>query len=478
MKRFSGIERADGFYGVERDIDGDFFWTRPRFSLKRQSPFGYLHMKICYLGAAGTLSIRSGSNGSGSGTGCALHSGWQELVVELPDAGSVGDKLNFQVAPAATVPPDSREFGICIRSIQGFDSPEEYRRRVRRLSNERDNEAEYQRGDTVLTTTPPKLRIDLESRCNMLPRCVYCAWDYTKVLETENTGWVPFTPDFFDELGEYYENAMEVVNCNHGETLLSPHFAAVVKRLDQDGKRFEFTTNGMLLNESVCSLLLGKEVYVYVSLDAATADSFAKYRNDQFDLIIGNIRRLCREKETHGGGFPKVFVSFILMRSNLAEIDAYLALCHELGVDAVKFRTLDEHDHTQGETQRRAGFEFNYAGERLNQEELKAAKTSILQANSKWGLTLFFQIDAEESCGPCDELWRSLYVLDRGIQPCCVGRGRIPNDTGIGVTSRKERIDRALNSRENQTLRAILAQGRFPDYCRELECPLIQECAK
>lgn len=474
MKRFSGIELGNGFYGVEQDIDGDFFWTQPQFALARQLPFGYLYLKLCYMGTKGTLSFGMGSTRKGW-TEVALHSGWQEFVVELPGAGNAGDQLEFQVNPSVTVPTDSREFGICVRSIQGVVSVEEYRRIVNRLDNEKTNEAEYQRGVTVLTTTPPKIRIDMETRCNMLPRCIYCAWDYTKGLEQENTTRIPFTPAFFDELGVYYENALEVVNCGHGEPLMSRDFKAVVERLDRDGKHFEFTTNGLLMDDVFQTLVLGKDIYIYVSIDAATAASYARYRNDQFDLLIGNIRRLCREKEAHVGGFPKVIMAFILMRSNLEEVEEFLALSHDLGVDAIVFKSLVKYDHTNGETQFRAGFEFNYANERLHRDELKVAKDAIVTANQKWGTKLFFLLDAAEAGGSCDELWRSLYVLERGI--CCFGRGPALIEGGVAILSRREQIDRALNSSIFQSLRATIAQDRIPSYCSELDCPLIPEHA-
>lgn len=472
MKRFYGLTQRDGFYGMEQDIDGSFFWTEPRFCMERQQPFGYLYLKMCYLAATGKLTIEQA--GGEWCTTVALQAGWQEVAVALPQAGQAGELINFAVTPSTTAPPDPREFGVRIRSFLAIDAVAEYQRIRRRLDNARENEREFLAGVPVLTTTPTKLRIDLESRCNMLPRCVYCAWDFTKEQEQENQARVPFTPAIFDELGPYYDNAEEVVNCSHGETLLSPYLAAVVERLDRDGKHFEFTTNGILLRESLHELLLEKDIYVYISLDAATADGYARYRSDQFDTITGNIRKLTQAKRARGTVFPRIFVSFILMRSNVAELAEFLALSHELGVDAVLFRTLNEYDNTQGQTLHRAGFDFNYSAERLSRQELGVAKAALAELNQRWGLTLFFLCDTGEAkpVNACYELWQSLYLLDRGYMPCCVGRHPAlfkPEDAHL---PRRQQIERFLNSPEMQTMRTQLAAGRLPDYCRELDCPL------
>lgn len=473
MERFFGLLREQGFYEVEKDVEGEFFWTQPQFALVWQQPGRYWVAKFFYLGDAGRLTIQSPD--AGWRTEVALRQGWQEVAVALPQAGEAGERLQFQVEPPMTAPPDPRRFGLRFRSWRGIDCAAEFGRIDRRLANARRNALEYAQGEVCLTSVPTKLRIDIEARCNMMPRCVYCAWDYTKELEAKNTARHPFTPEIFDELGEYYECAQEVVNCGHGETLLSPHFAAVVERLHRDGKHFEFTTNGMLLEESVRTRLLGKDIYVFISLDAATAESYARYRNDQFERITDNIRKLSQEKQALGSLFPKVFVSFILMRSNQAEVGAFLALCSELGIDAVLFRTLNQYDNTQGQTVQRAGFDFCYEEERLTPQELAAAQEQILNLNRQWGLTLVFLLDEQASGGngPCPELWQSLYVLQRGFLPCCFAREPLLPEPPDPALPLREQVRHFFDSPQARAMRSELVAGKIPDYCRSVACPYL-----
>ena len=81
--------------------------------------------------------------------------------------------------------------------------------------------------------------------------------------------------------------------------------------------------------------MLGKNLMLYVSIDSATAAGYARYRNDRFDDVIANLTALCREKKAHDD-LPRVFASFIAMRSNVHELPAFFALMREVGVDEIK----------------------------------------------------------------------------------------------------------------------------------------------
>ena len=66
----------------------------------------------------------------------------------------------------------------------------------------------------------------------------------------------------------------------------------------------------------------------------------------------------------------------------------------------------------------------------------------------------------------CREPWENLYILRRGILPCCYG-----NPVGYAFTDYKE----AWNSPELQEIRHYLSQGKLSPYCMEcLGCPIVQ----
>src|SRR5581483_3039114 len=153
------------------------------------------------------------------------------------------------------------------------------------------------------------------------------------------SGSPPFAPETLDRLGGFYANAHTIGDCSIGEPTMNRRLGEILSRFDSDGKRFSFTTNGQLLVERIRKQLLGKDIDVYVSIDSASAQGFKRYRNDRFDNIIANLRLLCDKRRQHNN-LPRVIASFIAMRSNADEIESYIELMKDVGVDFVKFRTL------------------------------------------------------------------------------------------------------------------------------------------
>jgi hypothetical protein len=67
----------------------------------------------------------------------------------------------------------------------------------------------------------------------------------------------------------------------------------------------------------------------------------------------------------------------------------------------------------------------------------------------------------------CLEPWKSLYILRRGVMPCCYGHGPI---------APMEDYRTAWNSPLMQSIRGELLEGRFHDYClRSAACPIVRK---
>ena len=67
----------------------------------------------------------------------------------------------------------------------------------------------------------------------------------------------------------------------------------------------------------------------------------------------------------------------------------------------------------------------------------------------------------------CLEPWKSLYILRRGVMPCCYGHGPI---------APMEEYRTAWNSPVMQSIRGELLEGRFHDYClRSAACPIVRK---
>ena len=70
----------------------------------------------------------------------------------------------------------------------------------------------------------------------------------------------------------------------------------------------------------------------------------------------------------------------------------------------------------------------------------------------------------------CTEPWTSLYILRRGVLPCCYGGKPI---------AQMEEYRQAWNGELMQGIRGELAQGRFHEYCLESPaCPIVRKAAE
>jgi radical SAM protein with 4Fe4S-binding SPASM domain len=104
-------------------------------------------------------------------------------------------------------------------------------------------------------------------------------------------------------------------------------------------------TNGTLLTPDLSAFLVSEGVSrVFVSLDAATPETYARIRGkDALPQIEANIHALLAEKARQGSELPIVRVSFCVQPENRHEQQAFLEKWRDL-VDRVDFQVLWDHD--------------------------------------------------------------------------------------------------------------------------------------
>jgi molybdenum cofactor biosynthesis enzyme MoaA len=468
--------QVEGFYPREHDNDGPFFWTKPNFSFQRPLKKRYLAL---YLAPEAPDSRLTLSNHTSIASSISLTAGWHWYSFELP--GIEERKVKFAVN-APTVANGSERRGVMVRSIDWHDNSQKHSRIENARANAILNEEEYRSGAPIVRSVPPYLRLTMEVRCNIAndKPCVYCAWKWMKNAEIGS----PVSDLSFIKSLEPYLSLAEVVNdSSYGEPPLHPEFAQIVDVIAKDGRAFSFASNGTTLRRKVRRALLGRNVFLYVSIDSACSAGFARYRDDSFDRIVADLRILCREKKSHRN-LPHVTVSFIVMNSNKHEISDLLTLMRSIGVDRVKLMSLGR-EHCMdldGRVQRRGTFTFNYEEEIIGIDELNSIGRNAYAAAQKIGVELY--LDWQDfgihhgSHGEqplCKEPWKSLYVLNRGIFPCCFGRKPLAHWNDRGQRSVRQFIEDTFNGEAFQKIRRSLAGGTFPPYCLStLSCPIVR----
>lgn len=301
---------------------------------------------------------------------------------------------------------------------------------------------------------------------------------------------------------------------------------AILQMCSEHGKALEMSTNGQILTDRNIERLLGRNIRLYISLDAATPETYAKLRNDTLPRILANIQRLVAAKGGRGR-LPYVYLVFMPMRVNRHELDQFVRLCAELDVDQLVLRPLNASEGVDL-TWERSGYRFVYHREILPLPELIRLSGRADELCRRWKVALSNQLDfgkatrdmfaalfeqgrigvepgqdtprqvaapsppdqGDEPVPPpladppnatassrstlgserwpvCTEPWRNLYILRRGIMPCCYGGQPLAD---------MDNFREAWNGPTLQAIRSDLAQGRFHPYClRTSSCPIVRK---
>jgi MoaA/NifB/PqqE/SkfB family radical SAM enzyme len=507
------VSFGSGFYDEERDGTQAFRWMgeqgvlvvspdpEPRFLE------GWLASEFYDLSQH--LAIEAGAKAESF----PLARGWSPVSSALPP-GIVEIRLRAsRVFPPSYYPADRRVLAVRFRSMRLHKDPDRHIAVRRQQENATRNARELLSGQAVLQSSPTSLGIDLHGACNVKPPCVYCEWDYSKELEADHVD-TPFTRDTLREWGPFFDNAVNLVNCSIGEPFMMKNIDDLLDVFGDTGKVLEMTSNGQILTERNIQKLLGRPIDLYVSLDAATPLTYSRLRNDTFDRILGNLRRLIDAKGGPGG-FPRVHLVFMPMRCNVHELEAFVQLCADLRVDRLVLRPLNYSPSSVLDFER-AGYHYEYQKELLPFEELVGVSGRAARLARDLGVTLADQMDfggalreqfgeqfdrgadsapaieppqprlptpdpPEAASDPalpslggerlpaCTEPWKSLYILRRGVMPCCYG--------GVPLAP-MESYRETWNSPEVQAIRTELLNGRFHDYClRSSACPIVRKSA-
>ncbi len=388
------VRFAAGFHSHEVDEGLPFRWMtrRGRLSFPAQAGTRFLELWVRSAFPGLTQRLRPGPGGE-----LALVPGWNLLSVALPPSAEGLDLEAAALWPAEQHPNDRRELALQVRVPLLHGDEARHGHVLRQHANRVLNFEELQSGALELRSTPPKLGIDLTGTCNIKPPCVYCAWDLSKEREGDNVE-LPFNLDTLAEYGAFFENSTELVNCSIGEPFMMKDVDPLLDAFGNRGKVLELTTNGQILTATNVRKLLGRNVHLYVSLDASTPETYARLRNARFQQVLDNLRRLI-EAKGGPGNLPLVYLVFMPMRANVHEAADFVALCADLRVDRLVLRPLNAGEGLELRWDR-AGYRYDYQGELLPFDELVRTSGRVAELCRRLGVELSDQMDFGGELGP------------------------------------------------------------------------------
>ena len=486
------VRFGPGWHEEERDELFPFRWMgcEAAIGLSPGAPYLSFYAYSEFVDASQVLTVRAGEAVLAE---LPLLQQWTPYSVELPPGtGDVAFVLNKRF-PRRYYPNDRRELGIRVAEIRRHGDAAGHTEAAAFHANAVLNIRETIEKAVIVRSRPLSLGIDLHGKCNMVPPCVYCHFDADKVSEGPFGGIVVDAAEL-ERYGEFFGAARHLVNCSIGEPLLHPRLQEVLDLLERRGKFLEMSTNGLALTRRAAEQLAGRKVFLYVSLDAGTRETYARIRNDKFDLIVEQLKALSVLRRERGG-LPKLYMVFMPMKVNRGDLAAYFTLCRDLEADALILRPLNVMEKRQP-TVHRSGYTFEYHLEHLDSAEQRELFLEARRLSEATGVRVLNQFsfgvppeetpaaqtpapppsDADENpdlgharMPICREPWQNYYILRRGIMPCCYGADKI---------APMDQWEQAWNSPTLRDIRAHLAQGRFSRYCLEsLACPIVQRHA-
>lgn len=278
---------------------------------------------------------------------------------------------------------DQRELGIRVSPMEFHDDDEAHKNFLFFHKNALVNYREMRDGKKRLESYPLNLGVDLYGKCNIKPSCVYCLWDRMKKLEGK---YVETTVDkeTLESYGPFFLSARLIINCSFGEPLLHPRFQEILEFCESQKKILEISTNGQSFTKRTITALVGKPIFLYISLDAACKETYAKIRNDRWESIIPNLMLLNQERKKNNH-LPKIYMVFMPMRVNEGDLEDYFRLCQKIEADSLVLRPLNYLENPQIEIDRE-GYHFDYEKELLSNKELEGIFRKCDELSKKYGV--------------------------------------------------------------------------------------------
>ncbi len=294
----AAVSYGPGFHEEEREDGQAFRWMTERGTVMFAPSPHPRFLELWALSEFHDLSQHLVVGDLVTGDYPLVH-GWAPVSIPI---GAGTDHLQLHASrlfPNAFHPDDARVLGVRLRGLRLHQDVERHTFVRQQHLNAVLNLSEVLAARTTLQSTPPSLGIDLHGVCNVKPPCVYCEWDYSKDLEGDNAD-TPFTRETLSEWGAFFDNAVHLVNCSIGEPFMMRNFDELLDIFGNTGKVLEMTTNGQILTDRNIQKLVDRHIDLYISLDAATPLTYSRLRNDTFDKILGNLRRLIAAKGGRG----------------------------------------------------------------------------------------------------------------------------------------------------------------------------------
>jgi radical SAM protein with 4Fe4S-binding SPASM domain len=193
---------------------------------------------------------------------------------------------------------------------------------------------EFRAQSPTLRGRPLFLQLETTNRCDCA--CRICERTYRRVPPRD------LDPRLLDRLErDVFPYLRDSSIQGFGEPLLDPCFEDVLDRLTAHGIHTGFVTNGRRLTCERLERYIRLGVCLTVSLDGATAATYARIRGrDDFDRVIEVLEGTGELKRRYPDSGAELRLNFVATTSNVDELPAMVELAERLGADGLEVLNL------------------------------------------------------------------------------------------------------------------------------------------
>lgn len=185
---------------------------------------------------------------------------------------------------------------------------------------------------------PMYINLEVNNYCNM--RCKMCI----KSLDSNANGNDNMPMEILDKiLRESHDIGVPSFFLGGGtECLINPNIQNIIDHIRVIGRGIDdvIITNGYCLTDGIINQLIDYQwEKVFISLDAATPETYKKIRGRDLKVVEDNIYRLIAKKKERGSKFPIIRVSFCIQDDNINERILFFDKWKEL-VDIIDYQNV------------------------------------------------------------------------------------------------------------------------------------------